>query len=294
MRRILFASVAVLALVTAPAGLAQQVPVPATPPIVSSPPDTNVTPGEAQPSATPQTPSPQASVRNETQTDVTATPAPQAEARTTTQAQTATPSMQAQTQAQTTTQPDPTSTAPRGTAQTGATAATPSATATQAPTATAEAATTTTTPSANAATQTAEAATVAATGVTPTPANAQAVCAARSTSVHFGNGSRLSRPNQNAIEYAADAASVCNLQSVTIADSGNGRVSARRIAAVRQTLIRQGVPQDRIQVEHSAEGAATGQLDVRMTFAGAAQAGPVTASNETTTATPPPASPGGS
>jgi outer membrane protein OmpA-like peptidoglycan-associated protein len=117
-------------------------------------------------------------------------------------------------------------------------------------------------------TQTAEA------GALPTPASAAQVCEARTTSVHFGaRGSALSRENRHAIQWAADAASVCNLQAVTIVDSASGRTSSRRTASVRQTLIRQGVPADKINVDNSgaaADAGSTGRLDVRMTFAGAA------------------------
>ncbi|WP_395644633.1 hypothetical protein [Terricaulis sp.] len=284
MRRILFASVAALALAATPV-LAQQMPnpVPATPPVATPQPSTDPAPGENQPDATPQTPSPQATVRSETQTDMT--PTPQAQTQTTTQAQTSSPAAQAQ--AQTTQQPDAASTAPDASAQaqvqapaTGADTPTPSATA--------ESAAAVSPATAAAPMQDATGA-----GDTPTFTSAQSVCAPRSTSVHFGRGSSLSRQNQNAIEYATDAASVCNLQTVTIADSGDGRVSTRRVAAVRSTLVRQGVPEDRIQVEHATEGASTGQLDVRMTFAGAAQAGAVTASNDAATTAPTP-TPGGS
>lgn len=112
------------------------------------------------------------------------------------------------------------------------------------------------------------------------------------TSVHFGaRGSSLSQQNRNAIEQAVDAASVCDLQQVMIADSGEGRVSTRRAETVRATLIRQGVPAERISVEAAAnaEGASTGQLDVRMMFAGVAQSGQPAAANEAAP-TPPPAS----
>lgn len=284
MKRILLASAALFAVVALPA-LAQQAPVPATPPIVTPQPGDETTPGEAQPTVTPQAPNPQATARTETQSDAT-TPAPQVTAQT--QAQAAAPTTESQARASL---PDPSSTAPEATAQTDVTAPDATATAqseTTAPMpadASAQADTTAPTPAAQVQTAPGEA--------TVTPATAQAVCAPRNTSVHFGaRGSALSRQNQNAIEYATDAASVCNLQSVTISDSGEGRVSARRTAAVRQTLIRQGVPADRIQVEHAAEGAATGQLDVRMTFAGAAGAGAQTASNEAATTAR--ATPGGS
>lgn len=116
------------------------------------------------------------------------------------------------------------------------------------------------------------------TGETPAqamPASAQAVCQPRVTSVHFGQrGAALTRENRNAIEYAVDAASVCNLEQVTITDSAEGRTSDRRTETVRATLIERGVPADNIVVaeEAASEGAATGQLDVRMTFAGVATA----------------------
>ena len=67
-----------------------------------------------------------------------------------------------------------------------------------------------------------------------------------------------------------------------IADSGTGRVSARRAAAVRSTLIRQGVPEEKITVQETANAeadASTGQLDVRMEFAGVANAGTPVAAN---------------
>ena len=115
------------------------------------------------------------------------------------------------------------------------------------------------------------------------PATASAVCQPRVTSVHFGaRGSSLSRQNSNAIEQAVDAASVCDLQQVQIIDSADGSVSSRRASAVRATLIRQGVPEERIAIAEEAnadaEAASTGRLDVRMMFAGVAEAGaPVTA-----------------
>ena len=105
-------------------------------------------------------------------------------------------------------------------------------------------------------------------------ASAEAVCQPRVTSVHFGRGAALSLENRNAIEYAVDAASVCNLEQVVITDSADGRTSDRRIETVRAALIERGVPADGIVVaeDANAEGAATGQLDVRMTFAGVATA----------------------
>ncbi len=113
-------------------------------------------------------------------------------------------------------------------------------------------------------------------------ASAEAVCQPRVTSVHFGRSAALSLENRNAIEYAVDAASVCNLEQVVITDSANGRTSDRRTETVRAALIERGVPADDIVVaeDANAEGAATGQLDVRMTFAGVATAATPVASLE--------------
>jgi outer membrane protein OmpA-like peptidoglycan-associated protein len=133
----------------------------------------------------------------------------------------------------------------------------------------------------------------AAVAAATTPATATAVCQPRVTSVHFGaRGSALSQENRNAIEYAVDAASVCALQSVVIADSAEGRTSARRAETVRAALVRQGVSRELISVESAAnaEGASTGQLDVRMTFAGLATAGAPDPTNEAEPTPTPPAS----
>lgn len=118
--------------------------------------------------------------------------------------------------------------------------------------------------------------------------SAGAVCQPRVTSVHFGRGAALSLQNRNALEYAVDAASVCNLEQMVISDSGQGRTSSRRTQTVRAALIDRGVPAERILVAEnaSAEGAATGQLDVRMSFAGVATSGSAAAAS---TATPTPA-----
>jgi hypothetical protein len=121
---------------------------------------------------------------------------------------------------------------------------------------------------------------------TPTFASANSVCQPRVTSVHFGRSSALSQQNRHAIEHAVDAASVCSLQEVVIADTGQG---ARRAAAVQATLVRQGVPAELIRVDASAapaEGAATGQLDVRMNFAGVANTDVAAATAAQAPATP--------
>lgn len=106
------------------------------------------------------------------------------------------------------------------------------------------------------------------------PANAGQVCQTRTTSVHFGGGSALSRENGNAIEQATDAASVCSLQNVVIASTGSDRTAQRRAASIRALLVRQGVPEDKISVEEAAADAnsGTGQADIRMNFAGTASA----------------------
>jgi outer membrane protein OmpA-like peptidoglycan-associated protein len=127
------------------------------------------------------------------------------------------------------------------------------------------------------------------------PATASAVCQPRVTSVHFGaRGSSLSQQNRNAIEQAVDAASVCDLQQIQIVDSANGNTSTRRASAVRATLIRQGVPAERITIAEEAnadaEASSTGRLDVRMNFAGVADAGTPVATAAPATPTPPDAS----
>lgn len=118
-------------------------------------------------------------------------------------------------------------------------------------------------------------------------ANASAVCQSRVTAVHFGaRGSALNQENRNAIEYAVDAASVCDLEQVLITDRSEGRISNRRAGAVRAALIARGVPAANISVAEEAntdaEASSTGRLDVRMTFAGVADA-----STPATTVEPP-------
>jgi outer membrane protein OmpA-like peptidoglycan-associated protein len=128
-----------------------------------------------------------------------------------------------------------------------------------------------------------------ATAIAPASAAAAAVCQPRVTSVHFGQrGSALTLENRNALEYAVDAASVCNLEQVTITDSAEGRTSDRRTETVRAALIERGVPEDSIVVAETPaeEGAATGQLDVRMTFAGVATSGTPSAALEAAPAEP--------
>lgn len=125
--------------------------------------------------------------------------------------------------------------------------------------------------------QTAEAPLTAPGALAAMPANAAAVCEARTVALDFGaRTAGLNLENRNTIEYSVDAASVCQLETVTIADSAEGALSTRRTAAVRAALIERGVPEDRITIaESSPQG---GDLEIQMTFAGAAQAGEQTAS----------------
>jgi hypothetical protein len=102
-------------------------------------------------------------------------------------------------------------------------------------------------------------------------ANAGAVCQARVTRLEFGRGAALSLQNRNTIEYAVDAASVCNLERVTLSGAADRRVTSRRIQAVRAALIARGVPQERIVIGENADLAGD-QFEVRMTFAGVATA----------------------
>ena len=253
MRNMLLASVAAAGLALAIPAFAQDLPnaVPATPPVAAETPanpDAGLT-GEAQ--AAIQTP--EGSVQAETQTQAEA----QANAETPGEAAEAASAMAASPAA-----PDA--------AVTAETDAAPTATA-QAPVAP---------------TATAEAPAVA------IPASANAVCQPRVTSVHFGaRGSSLSQQNRNAIEQAVDAASVCDLQQIQIVDSANGNTSTRRAGAVRATLIRQGVPAERITIAEEtnadAEASSTGRLDVRMNFAGVADAGTPVAAAAPATPTPP-------
>ena len=259
MKRFLLASVATVGLTLAALPAAAQVAVPATPPITTP---TETEPGEATTeqqvgataSVTAETPG--ATAQSETSGETQAqTPPPEGEPVVTT----ARPIAPAQTEAQTAVMPpaaSPTVELPAATAIAEPPAAT----------ATAEA------PAAMPEIQAQENAVLA------TPASATTVCEQRTTSVHFGaRGSALSQQNRNAIQYAADAASVCDLQTVTIVDSAGGRTSSRRAEAVRATLISQGIPAERITVSQEAnadaEAASTGRLDVRMAFAGVASGG---------------------
>lgn len=273
MKTFLFASVAAASLTLAGFAAAQtvQTPVPTPPPV-------------ATPSATPD-----ANVEGQLGTNVQGTPA-QAEVQTDTDAAVTETQTEAEVQAQAGTSAQvatpeaatPPEAEAAASAEATAAAEAPAQAAENAAAMAASPATPATPP-----TQTAEAPAAA------TMASAASVCQPRVTSVHFGaRGSSLSQQNRNAIENAVDAASVCTLDSVVIADSGEGNVSSRRTSAVRQALIRQGVPENRISVEANAnaEGASTGELDVRMSFAGVANAGQPVASNEAEQPTPPPAS----
>lgn len=247
MKTLLLASAAAISLAVAAPAFAQTTqPLPATPPVIQPAPDPDAATDEEQSPAEAQAPVVEGSTAPSTQPEASAAVEPP------TVAAQASVAGEAQTpQAETNAAP------PVQSAQT-----TP---ATEAPTTPAE--TQAAPPTQVAATEEA-AETAAAGGATPAFASANAVCQPRTTSVHFGRSNSLSRQNQNAIEYAVDAASVCDIQSITIADSTSNQ---RRAEAVRATLVRQGVPEDRITIAQSGEnteGAATGQLDVRMQFAG--------------------------
>ena len=235
MKRFLLASAAAISLAVAAPAFAQTTqPPPATPPVVQPTPDPDVTTEENAPEA-----------------------APQAEPSTTAEP----PTVAAQPSVTGEAQTPQTETAPAQAAQ----AAPPAQPATtEAPTNAPEA-----TQTAAAETPAAAAQEAAAGGETPAFASANAVCQPRTTSVHFGRSNALSRQNQNAIEYALDSASVCDIQQITIADSS---ANQRRANAVRATLVRQGVPEERITIAQQAsadlEAASTGRLDVQMQFAG--------------------------
>jgi outer membrane protein OmpA-like peptidoglycan-associated protein len=253
MKTVLFASVAAASLALAGAALAQTLPtpVPANPPAVATPSATPDANVAGQVGATVQAPHTEAGASAQTDAGV----AGEAETQAGAEVQAASPESGAQGQAEAETAVSPAQAA----ANAAAMAASP-------------------------ATPAAEAAAVT------TPATAPAMCQPRVTSVRFGaRGSALSQENHNAIEYAVDAASVCNLQSVVIADSAEGRISARRAEAVRTALIRQGVPRERITVESraTADAASAGQHDVRMDFAGVASAAAPSASNEAEPPRPP-------
>lgn len=267
MRRFLLASVATagLTLAALPALAQTQVPnpIPATPPITTPQPEAEVT-AEERMGAAVQSPDAAATATGEANAAVQTNPS----------GVTAQTGVTGEAQAQAQTPPvegtvEPAQSTAEGAAQRaqGATASvTP-------PTATADAAASTQTPAP--ATQASADAAIA------TPASASDVCAARTTSVHFGaRGSALSRQNRNAIEHAADAASVCNLQQVAIVDSAQGGTRSRRASAIRAALVRQGVPEERITVEEvsaDADASSTGRVDIRMTFAGVANANTVVA-----------------
>lgn len=109
------------------------------------------------------------------------------------------------------------------------------------------------------------------------------VCDPRITTLHFGaRGARLSDQNRDALEHAVDAASVCRLDQIIIYPSGDTALAIRRAEAARAVLVGRGVPNDLIALSaEPAEGAETGQVQVRMNFAGFAQAGDVLAPPET-------------
>jgi len=92
-------------------------------------------------------------------------------------------------------------------------------------------------------------------GLSGVPMSAAEVCAPRS--VELG-GTRLSHERRNQLEFAADRASACEIQRVTI------QAPAGREGALRQTLVERGVDEASIEVEQAEE------LGVELTFAGVA------------------------
>jgi hypothetical protein len=96
-------------------------------------------------------------------------------------------------------------------------------------------------------------------GMRGLPMSAAEVCQPRTISAPARS---LSRDQRNRIEAAVDRASVCELQNVVITAPNNA-------AALRQTLVQQGVDDDRISVERGEAG----EAEVRMTFSGIATSG---------------------
>jgi outer membrane protein OmpA-like peptidoglycan-associated protein len=248
MKRLLLASAAAISLALVPPAFGQITEeLPATTPFVQPAPTPDVTTEE---NAAVQAQAPQIEDAAEAETQAEATPTAEP------------PSVAAQTNLAGEGQASPGEPGATSTAQVMAQTETPAATADQ-----------TATSQAPAPTGLAEPLAQSGSADAPAFASASAVCQPRTTSVHFGaRGSTLSRENQNAIEHAVDSASVCDIQQITIADSATGSVSQRRAQAVRATLLRQGVPEERIaiaeQASADAQASATGRLDVRMQLAG--------------------------
>jgi hypothetical protein len=92
-------------------------------------------------------------------------------------------------------------------------------------------------------------------GMQAVPMSAAAVCQPRAVDLSGG----ASHDNRNALEFAVDRASVCDLQEIAL--------PARGAASFRQALIRQGVDASKI-----VEGE-SGATEARMTFGGVATSG---------------------
>lgn len=92
-------------------------------------------------------------------------------------------------------------------------------------------------------------------------------CRTREATVYFGtNSANLSSDAENAVEQAAQNASACRIEHVTLTGFTDQRGSAeynrvlaeRRTQAVREILVARGVPADAIQIEAKGETESTG------------------------------------
>jgi hypothetical protein len=253
MKRLLLATAAVIALaVAAPIATAQYTtPPPATAPYTTPLPDDPATPQDESLSAQSTTTTQSQSTLTTPGAPETTDPLPSTTAQTTTGVDTTT---QAQTDLDNTQ------------AQTGVDATTQAQTDSYAPGATTYGSTTTES-YADASTGMGENVATPASldqhardaGMDAMPMTAQAVCAPREVSLTT-SGTRLSRDKQHQLINAADRASVCEFQRVTI-NSPNGRADQ-----ARQLLIDHGVDAGMIEVLDSD----TGGLEVQMNFAGMA------------------------
>jgi hypothetical protein len=253
MKRLLLATAAVIALaVAAPIATAQYTtPPPATAPYTTPLPDDPATPQDESLSAQTNTTTQSQSTLTTPGVPETTDPLPSTTAQTTTGVDTTT---QAQTDLDSTQ------------AQTGVDATTQAQTDSYAPGATTYGSTTTES-YADASTGMGENVATPASldqhardaGMDAMPMTAQDVCAPREISLTT-SGTRLSRDKEHMLINAADRASVCEFQRVTI-NSPNGRADQ-----ARQLLIDHGVDAGMIEVVDSD----TGGLEVDMNFAGVA------------------------
>jgi len=253
MKRFLLATAAVIALAVTPIAIAQTTtPPPATAPYTTPLPDDPATPQDESLSAQPDTTQSQSTLTTPGAPETT-DPMPSTTAQTTTDATT---QAQTDTDVDTTTQAQAT-TDPNAMAQT-----------TDPNTAAATAYGSTTTDSyADASSHMGENTLTPASleqhardaGMDRLPMTAQEVCMPREISLTT-SGTRLNRDKQHMLINAADRASTCEIQRVTIS-SPNGRADQ-----ARQLLIDHGVDASMIEVVDSE----TGGLEVDMNFAGIA------------------------